>query len=79
MKFHTSEDPQPTLIKDKPQELGTRREEEQLEGLESDIKEFIFTLPCVKSDYDPDPPQPLYLPQTQTMENRERLSSHQNN
>eukprot|EP00063_Salmo_salar_P048320 XP_014023155.1 PREDICTED: zinc finger and SCAN domain-containing protein 12-like [Salmo salar] len=68
------EDPEPTQIKEEQEEFGTSQEEEQLEGLKSDIKEFIFTLPCVKSDYDQDPPQPLYLPQTQTMENRERDS-----
>ncbi|XP_045561376.1 uncharacterized protein isoform X2 [Salmo salar] len=68
------EDPEPTQIKEEQEEFGTSQEEEQLEGLKSDIKEFIFSLPCVKSDYDQDPPQPLYLPQTQTMENRERDS-----
>uniref|UniRef100_A0A4W5R172 C2H2-type domain-containing protein n=1 Tax=Hucho hucho TaxID=62062 RepID=A0A4W5R172_9TELE len=68
------EDPELTQIKEEQEEFGTSQEEEQLEGLESDIKEFIFTLPCVKSDYDQDPPQPLYIPQTQTMENREKDS-----
>ncbi|XP_055726080.1 zinc finger and SCAN domain-containing protein 5B-like isoform X1 [Salvelinus fontinalis] len=67
------EDPEPTQIKEEQEEFGTSQEEEQLQGLESDIKEFIFTLPCVKSEYDQDP-QPVYLPQTQTMENRERDS-----
>ncbi|XP_031644850.1 zinc finger protein 2-like [Oncorhynchus kisutch] len=52
MKFHTSEEPQPTLIKDKQQELGIRREEEQLEGLESDTKDSIVTV-CEESDCDP--------------------------
>ncbi|XP_071192482.1 uncharacterized protein [Salvelinus alpinus] len=42
------EDPEPTQIKEEQEEFGTSQEEEQLEGLESDIKEFIFTLPCVK-------------------------------
>ncbi|XP_023852868.1 uncharacterized protein [Salvelinus sp. IW2-2015] len=65
------EDAEPTPIKEEQEEFGTSQEEEQLQGLESDIKEFIFSLPCVKSDYDQDPPQPVYLPQTQTMENRE--------
>ncbi|XP_041748133.1 zinc finger and SCAN domain-containing protein 31 isoform X2 [Coregonus clupeaformis] len=64
--------PEPTQIKEEQEEFRTSHEEEQLEGLESDIKEFIFTLPCVKSDCDQDPPQPLYIYQTQTMENRER-------
>uniref|UniRef100_A0A4W5MVL5 C2H2-type domain-containing protein n=1 Tax=Hucho hucho TaxID=62062 RepID=A0A4W5MVL5_9TELE len=68
------EDTEPTQIKEEQEEFGTSQEEEQLEGLESDIKEFIFTLPCVKSDYVQDPPQPLYIPQTQTMENREKDS-----
>ncbi|KAK6321063.1 hypothetical protein J4Q44_G00080390 [Coregonus suidteri] len=68
------EDPEPTRIKEEQEEFGTSQEEEQLEGLESDIKEFIFSLPCVKSDCDQDPPQPLYLYQTHTVENRERDS-----
>uniref|UniRef100_A0A4W5MSV6 C2H2-type domain-containing protein n=1 Tax=Hucho hucho TaxID=62062 RepID=A0A4W5MSV6_9TELE len=68
------EDPEPTQIKEEQEEFGTSQEEEQLQGLESDIKEFIFSLPCVKSDYDQDPPQPLYLHQNQTMENREKDS-----
>ncbi|KAK6321040.1 hypothetical protein J4Q44_G00080160 [Coregonus suidteri] len=66
--------PEPTQIKEEQEEFRTSHEEEQLEGLESDIKEFIFTLPCVKSDCDQDPPQPSHLPQTQTVENRERDS-----
>ncbi|XP_041748762.2 zinc finger and SCAN domain-containing protein 2-like [Coregonus clupeaformis] len=66
--------PEPTQIKEEQEEFRTSHEEEQLEGLESDIKEFIFTLPCVKSDYDQYPPQPSHLPQTQTVENRERDS-----
>ncbi|XP_071015431.1 zinc finger protein 664-like [Oncorhynchus clarkii lewisi] len=65
------EDPEPTQIKEEQEEFGTSQEEEQLQGLEYDIKEFIFSLPCVKSDYDQDPPQPLYLYQNQTVENRE--------
>ncbi|XP_024283615.1 zinc finger protein 701 [Oncorhynchus tshawytscha] len=65
------EDPEPTQIKEEQEEFGTSQEEEQLQGLESDIKEFIFSLPSVKSDYDQDPPQPLYLYQNQTVENRE--------
>ncbi|XP_020339367.1 zinc finger protein with KRAB and SCAN domains 8-like [Oncorhynchus kisutch] len=65
------EDTEPTQIKEEQEEFGTSQEEEQLQGLESDIKEFIFSLPCVKSDYDQDPPQPLYLYQNQTVENRE--------
>ncbi|XP_035653353.2 zinc finger protein 629-like [Oncorhynchus keta] len=58
------EDPEPTQIKEEQEEFGTSQEEEQLQGLESDIKEVIFSPPF--------PPQPSHHPQTQTVENRER-------
>ncbi|XP_029549186.1 zinc finger and SCAN domain-containing protein 2-like [Salmo trutta] len=58
------EDPEPTQIKEEQEEFGTSQEEEQLEGLESDIKEVIFS--------PPSPPQPSHHSQTQTVENRER-------
>ncbi|KAK6291745.1 hypothetical protein J4Q44_G00375300 [Coregonus suidteri] len=65
------EDPEPTQIKEEQEELRTSQEEEQLQGLEADTIEFIFT-PCVKSECDQeDPLQSLTLPQTQTVENRE--------
>ncbi|XP_038871349.1 zinc finger protein 79-like [Salvelinus namaycush] len=58
------EDPEPTPIKEEQEEFGTSQEEEQLQGLESDIKEVIFS--------PPSPPQPSHHLQTQTVENRER-------
>nr|XP_046196252.1 oocyte zinc finger protein XlCOF7.1-like isoform X2 [Oncorhynchus gorbuscha] len=58
------EDPEPTQIKEEQEEFGTSQEEEQLQGLESDIKEVIFS-PQFSS-------QPSHHPQTQTVENRER-------
>ncbi|XP_045561712.1 zinc finger protein 629 [Salmo salar] len=58
------EDPEPTPIKEEQEEFVTSREEEQLQGLESDIKEVIFS--------PPSPPQPSHHSQTQTVENRER-------
>ncbi|XP_045556494.1 uncharacterized protein isoform X3 [Salmo salar] len=68
------EDPEPTLIIDEEEELGTSQEEEQLQGVETDI-EFIFTPSCVKSECDlEDPLWSLTLPQTQTVENRESHS-----
>ncbi|KAK6291719.1 hypothetical protein J4Q44_G00375040 [Coregonus suidteri] len=66
------EDPEPTQIKEEQEELRTSQEEEQLQGLETDIIEFNFTRPCVKSECDlEDPLRSLTLPQTQTVENRE--------
>ncbi|XP_041727003.2 oocyte zinc finger protein XlCOF6-like [Coregonus clupeaformis] len=60
-------------IKEEQEELRTTQEEEQLQGLETDIIEFKFTPSCMKSECDQeDPLQPLTLPQTQTVENRER-------
>ncbi|KAK6292395.1 hypothetical protein J4Q44_G00369790 [Coregonus suidteri] len=64
------ENPELPQIKEEQEELRTSQEEEQLQGLEADIK---FTPSCVKSECDQeDPLQPLTLPQTQTVENRER-------
>ncbi|XP_045069152.1 zinc finger protein 79-like isoform X2 [Coregonus clupeaformis] len=66
------EDPEPTQIKEEQEELRTSQEEEQLQGLEADIIEFIFTPSCVKSECDQeDSLWSLTLPQTQTVENRE--------
>ncbi|XP_041730675.1 zinc finger protein 629-like [Coregonus clupeaformis] len=66
------EDPEPTQIKGKQEELRTSQEEEQLQGMEADTIEFIFTPSCVKSECDlEDPLRSLTLPQTQTVENRE--------
>nr|XP_023998706.1 zinc finger protein 2-like [Salvelinus alpinus] len=69
------EDPEPTQIKEKQEELRTSEEEEQLQGLEPDIIEFDFTPPCVKRECDQeDPLWSLTLPQTQTVKNRESHS-----
>uniref|UniRef100_A0A8C7FB97 Uncharacterized protein n=1 Tax=Oncorhynchus kisutch TaxID=8019 RepID=A0A8C7FB97_ONCKI len=66
------EDPEPKQIKEEQEEVRTSQEEEQLQGLEADIIEFIFTPSCVKGECDQeDPLQSLTLPQTQTVENRE--------
>ncbi|KAK6291738.1 hypothetical protein J4Q44_G00375230 [Coregonus suidteri] len=66
------EDPEPTQIKEEQEELWISQEEEQLQGLEADTKDSIFTPSCVKSECDQeDPLQSLILPQTQTVENRE--------
>eukprot|EP00063_Salmo_salar_P037336 XP_014012171.1 PREDICTED: zinc finger protein 629-like isoform X2 [Salmo salar] len=68
-------DPEPTQIKEEEEEVRTSQEEEQLQGIEADIMEFTFTPSCVKSECDQeDPLQSLTLPQTQTVENRERDS-----
>ncbi|XP_038841503.1 gastrula zinc finger protein XlCGF57.1-like [Salvelinus namaycush] len=63
------ENPELPQIKEEQEKLGTSKEEEQLQGLEADIK---FTPSCVKSECDQeDPLQPFTSPQTQTVENRE--------
>ncbi|XP_055793271.1 gastrula zinc finger protein XlCGF57.1-like isoform X2 [Salvelinus fontinalis] len=63
------ENPELPQIKEEEEKLGTSQEEEQLQGLEADIK---FTPSCVKSECDQeDPLQPFTSPQTQTVENRE--------
>ncbi|XP_029610445.1 zinc finger protein 251-like [Salmo trutta] len=68
------EDPEPTQIKEEQEEVRTSQQEEQLQGF-FDTKDSIFTPSCVKSECDQeDPLQSLTLPQTQTVENRERDS-----
>ncbi|XP_014012190.2 zinc finger protein 2-like [Salmo salar] len=67
------EDPEPTQIKEEQEDLGTSQEEEQLQGL-FDTENSIFTTSCVKRERDQDPLWSLTLPQTQTVENRERDS-----
>ncbi|KAM9401693.1 uncharacterized protein ACWYII_029185 [Salvelinus alpinus] len=63
------ENPELPQIKEEQEELRTSQEEEQLQGLEADIK---FTPSCVKSECDQeDPLQPFTSPQTQTVENSE--------
>ncbi|XP_038855133.1 uncharacterized protein LOC120052350 [Salvelinus namaycush] len=66
-----TKDPEPMQIKE--EEVGTTQEAGQLQGLEADIIEFIFTPPCVKSDCGKEDSL-LSLPQTETMEKRERDS-----
>ncbi|XP_042185314.1 zinc finger protein 177 isoform X24 [Oncorhynchus tshawytscha] len=67
-------DPETKQIKEEDQDLRTSQEEEQLQGLFV-TKDSIFTTSCVKSECDQeDPLQSLTLPQTQTVENRERDS-----
>nr|XP_023853875.2 zinc finger protein OZF-like [Salvelinus alpinus] len=58
------EDPEPTQIKEEQEELRTSQADEQLQGL---------TPLCVKSECDQeDPLRSLTLPQTQTVEHREK-------
>ncbi|XP_024290087.1 zinc finger protein 8-like isoform X1 [Oncorhynchus tshawytscha] len=65
-------DPETKQIKEEEEEVRTSQEEEQFQGLEPDIMEFIFTPSGVKSECDQeDPLQSLTLRQTQTVENRE--------
>ncbi|XP_064787117.1 oocyte zinc finger protein XlCOF6-like isoform X1 [Oncorhynchus masou masou] len=45
-------DPETIQIKEEQEEVRTSQEEEQLQGVEPDIIEFIFTPPCVKSECD---------------------------
>ncbi|XP_038843914.1 zinc finger protein 300-like isoform X6 [Salvelinus namaycush] len=67
------EDPETIQIKEEQEEVRTSQEEEQLQGL-VDTKDSIFTPSCLKSECDQDPLWSLTLPQTQTVENRERDS-----
>ncbi|XP_014012188.2 zinc finger protein 416 isoform X3 [Salmo salar] len=65
-------DPETIQIKEEQEEVRTSQKEEQLQGLQPDVIEFIFPPSCVKSECDQeDPLQSLTLPQTQTVENRE--------
>ncbi|XP_038821813.1 zinc finger protein OZF-like isoform X1 [Salvelinus namaycush] len=50
-------DPESTQIKDEQEEIGTNQEEEQLERLESDTNDSIFT---VCEERDSNPPYPPY-------------------
>uniref|UniRef100_A0A4W5RVE1 C2H2-type domain-containing protein n=1 Tax=Hucho hucho TaxID=62062 RepID=A0A4W5RVE1_9TELE len=69
------EDPETTQIKEEQEEVRTSQEEGKLQGVEPDIIEFIFSPPCVKSECDlEDPRQSLILPQTQTVEHKERIT-----
>ncbi|KAK6309263.1 hypothetical protein J4Q44_G00207260 [Coregonus suidteri] len=66
-------DPEPIQIKEEEEEVGTTQVAGHLQGMEADIIEFIFTPPCVKSDCGQEDPL-LSLPQTETVEKRERDS-----
>ncbi|XP_031647586.1 zinc finger protein 329-like isoform X2 [Oncorhynchus kisutch] len=50
-------DPETKQIKEEQEEVRTSQEEEQLQGVEPDIIEFIFTPPCVKSECDQEDPR----------------------
>ncbi|XP_038843883.1 zinc finger protein 37-like [Salvelinus namaycush] len=50
-------DPETKQIKEEQEEVRTSQEEEQLQGLEPDIMEFIFTPSCVKSECDQEDPR----------------------
>lgn len=83
-QIKNEQDPEPTQIKEeddlqtspkdhtqiKEGEFWVSQGEDQLQGLESDIKEFIFNPPYIKSDCDQDPPQPSHLYQRQNVKNR---------
>nr|XP_046175370.1 gastrula zinc finger protein XlCGF26.1-like [Oncorhynchus gorbuscha] len=58
-------DPETKQIKEEQEEVRTSQEEEQLQGVEPDIIEFIFSPSCLKRECDQED-------QTQTVENRER-------
>uniref|UniRef100_A0A674ANF4 C2H2-type domain-containing protein n=1 Tax=Salmo trutta TaxID=8032 RepID=A0A674ANF4_SALTR len=67
-----TDDPEPMQIKEEDEEVGTTQVAGQLQGLEPDIVEFMFTPSCVKSDCDQDNLlQSLTLSQTKTVLNRE--------
>ncbi|CDQ91271.1 unnamed protein product, partial [Oncorhynchus mykiss] len=67
-------DPETKQIKEEQEEVRTSQEEEQLQGLFV-TKDSIVSPSCVKSECDQeDPLRSLTLPQTQTVENRERDS-----
>ncbi|XP_071261778.1 zinc finger protein with KRAB and SCAN domains 8-like [Salvelinus alpinus] len=66
------EDPEPIQFKEEQEELRTSQEEEQLQGIETDAKDYIFTSACVKSDCDEDPTQLSHLNQSPKEGNRER-------
>ncbi|XP_014012216.2 uncharacterized protein [Salmo salar] len=50
-------DPETIQIKEEQEEVRTSQEEEQLQGVEPDIIEFIFTPPCVKRECDQEDPR----------------------
>ncbi|KAM9535882.1 uncharacterized protein ACWYII_040146 isoform 2-T2 [Salvelinus alpinus] len=69
-QIKNEQDPEPTQIKEEEEEFWVSQGGDQLQGLESDIKEFIFNPPYIKSDCDQDPPQPSHLYQRQNVKNR---------
>ncbi|KAM9400736.1 uncharacterized protein ACWYII_030590 isoform 1-T1 [Salvelinus alpinus] len=50
-------DPETKQIKEEQEEVRTSQEEEQLQGVEPDVIEFIFTPSCVKSECDLEDPR----------------------
>ncbi|KAM9400154.1 uncharacterized protein ACWYII_030201 [Salvelinus alpinus] len=50
-------DPESKQIKEEQEEVRTSQEEEQLQGVEPDVIEFIFTPSCVKSECDQEDPR----------------------
>ncbi|XP_042185310.1 zinc finger protein 260 isoform X20 [Oncorhynchus tshawytscha] len=71
-------DPETKQIKEEQEEVRTSQEEEQLQGVEPDIIEFIFTPPCVKSECDQeDPRQDPILAEHPTLLKMSKLQSFQ--
>uniref|UniRef100_A0A673XHK4 Zinc finger protein 32-like n=1 Tax=Salmo trutta TaxID=8032 RepID=A0A673XHK4_SALTR len=68
------EDPEFTQIKEEQEEPRTSQWEEQLQGLEDDTKDSIFTPACVKGDCDENPTLHSYLYHGQNEVNGERVS-----
>ncbi|XP_071234638.1 zinc finger protein 436-like [Salvelinus alpinus] len=50
-------DPETIQIKEEQEEVRTSQEEEQLQGVEPDVIEFIFSPSCVKSECDQEDPR----------------------
>ncbi|XP_052353865.1 zinc finger and SCAN domain-containing protein 22-like [Oncorhynchus keta] len=71
-------DPETKQIKEEQEEVRTSQEEEQLQGVEPDIIEFIFTPPCVKSECDQENPrQDPILAEHPTLLKMSKLQSFQ--
>ncbi|XP_029501882.1 zinc finger protein 260-like [Oncorhynchus nerka] len=71
-------DPETKQIKEEQEEVRTSQEEEQLQGVEPDIIEFIFTPPCVKSECDQEEPrQDPILAEHPTLLKMSKLQSFQ--
>nr|XP_046188663.1 zinc finger protein 260-like [Oncorhynchus gorbuscha] len=71
-------DPETKQIKEEQEEVRTSQEEEQLQGVEPDIIEFIYTPPCVKSECDQENPcQDPILAEHPTLLKMSKLQSFQ--